>query len=299
MLTLPEDFNEFLASHLCNIAANPKANLASFGLIKNLFLDLRIYYLEDEELVEDAWDLEMATLAENVERVPDYIYDFVHFSPDPDVKMGWLLFCRRMRCVSMSSSVKQFLSDHNLQIAAKAQQVFAELTVKRDVPLEDIIGSAGFLSMETVKNILSDHLFPDGIKRKAIDWLWSYDEYSQLSGMQKKAFEEKRQSLLREALPLLIENFEQPFVGGPLFNLHLDYVISQVKPIREAVIEGKKNKLLYWWWPDATANFASSIANLPEKQGESGRSFLRELLASEFYRLGKLIVRDTLNRSIT
>lgn len=293
MLTIPHNLDQKIAENLTYLSIEPSER-GSFDFIHNLFLDERLYDLHDEDVPDDWYELELVTY-DGVTRISEYIYDFVQPHPDPFVRRGWLAFCRQTRCISMQNSVKTFLNDNDALTQQIAQDLFYALEEakrrRQDVP------EAAYMDVEQATQILRDHLFSEKAKTAALNSIWSFSEHKLLSEEGKVVYDRQRQPLLAKMMPLMMMNFKEPFTGDGFFKLHLDAVMSRVEPMRDDLIEQKKSRLLYWWWPDATGSFAYGLTHAPANKREECIKFVREVLDTDFYRLGKLIIRQRLNNT--
>ena len=293
MLIIPENLDQMIAENLRRLCAAP-GEKACFDFIYSLFLDGRMYNLHDEDVPEDWRELEMVSS----DYLSDHIYELVHPHPDPLVRSGWLIFCRQTRSVNMRSSVNTFLKDKDPQIKSLAQDVHAELSVEYDRYLAgSFLQDDSILNAEQVRLVLSDLLFPDRLKRRAIDWVWSFSDYSKLSDFEKSAYNEQRQPALWEMMPLLMQTFQACFAGGERFKLHLDYVMSRAEPMSDSLIEQKKNGLLYRWSPDSTGSYAHGLIHAPAEKRAECLQFVHDVLGTDFYRLGKLIILHELEKA--
>ena len=292
MLTIPQDLDQKIAENLRCLHADPNESTVCFNFVQALFLDQRIYDLQDENVLDDAWELELATY-NDVTTLPDYIYDFVHSHPDPLVRRGWLTFCRQTHCTILKSSVRQFLKDEDVATKETAQNLFYDLEEAQRQRQE--VPEAGDMDVAQAKQILGDHLFSAEAKRKAIDRVWSLEEYMLLSDQEKDVYNQQCQPILAEMMPLMLENFMNPFVGDGFFKLHFCIVMRRAEPASEALIEQEKDRLLNWWWKDATLCFSYGLINAPIERQDECVKFVRDVLDTDFYRLGKLIIRKQLN----
>lgn len=292
MLTVPHNLNSQIEKNLISFSTGPDESNTCFDFIYNLFLDERIYELHDEYVLENAWELELATY-DDVIRLPDHIYDLVHFHPNPLVRRGWLSFCRQTRCINLKPSVQEFLNDKDAYTQEIARKLFHRLEEAERQRLN--VPDADKMNVEQAKLILGDHFFSEAAKIQAINSIWSFSHHASLDESEKAAYTNQRQPILAETMPLLMSNFKNPFTGGGFFKLHLDVVMSRAEPMSDALIEQKRNRLLYCWWKDATLSFSYGLAHTPSEKREECINFMRSVLDTDFYRLGKLIIRDQLN----